>query len=186
MDIPSLPYGVKLTPLSMRADDRGCLTELFREEWNIGMKPLQWNFVASKARVLRGVHVHIKHDDYLIVLKGKASIGLRDLRENSPTKNLTAVVELNDEELQAIFIPHGVAHGFYFQTEALHIYSVSEYWNMADELGCHWQDPDLQIPWPMKEAKVSDRDANAPSFKELLLQIQNYQSSFLPESSIVV
>lgn len=175
-----LPAGVKLIPLTMYSDERGCFTEIFREEWQIGIKPLQWNFVASCAGVLRGVHVHIKHDDYLIALKGQVIIGLRDLRINSPTKNQTALVELDGNKLKGIFIPHGVAHGFYFRTDALHIYSVSEYWNMTDELGCHWTDPDLEIPWPMQTAKVSERDANAISYKELLLQLENYQNTLYP------
>src|SRR3972149_836293 len=80
----SLPAGVRLLPLEMNRDDRGVFTEVFRRSWDIGVEPVQWNFVTSQAGVLRGVHVHVRHVDYLIVLEGRASIGLRDLRRGSP------------------------------------------------------------------------------------------------------
>ena len=56
---------------------------------------MQWNAVWSEAGVLRGVHVHIRHDDYLTVPVGRASVGLRDLRRGSPTEGLSALVELS-------------------------------------------------------------------------------------------
>src|SRR3990170_6547130 len=81
-----LPAGVRLLPLEMNRDDRGVFTEVFRRSWDIGMEPVQWNFVTSQAGVLRGVHVHVRHVDYLIVLEGRASIGLRDLRPRPPPR----------------------------------------------------------------------------------------------------
>src|SRR3989304_9839168 len=80
----SLPAGVRLLPLQMNRDDRGVFTEVFRRSWDTGIEPVQWNFVRSQAGVLRGGHVHVRPVDYLIVLEGRASIGLRDLRRGSP------------------------------------------------------------------------------------------------------
>ncbi len=67
-----LPEGVVLTALTPHADDRGVFTELFRECWPTAIRPIQWNVVSSKAGVLRGVHVHVRHDDYLTVASGAA------------------------------------------------------------------------------------------------------------------
>lgn len=170
-----LPAGVRLRPLTTHRDPRGGFTELFRLEWDTGIAPIQWNAVSSAAGVLRGVHVHPRHDDYLIVLQGRATIGLRDLRRGSPTEGMVAVVELRGDSMAAITIPHGVAHGFYFHEPSLHVYSVSHYWDPADELGCRWDDPDLGIPWPVATATLSERDAAAPSLKELLAQLEPYQ-----------
>src|SRR6266516_3223257 len=50
-----LPVGVELFPLEMHPDTRGCLTEIFRAEWDTGVSPVQWNVVSSQAGVLRGV-----------------------------------------------------------------------------------------------------------------------------------
>lgn len=162
-----LPEGVLLRRLNMHKDERGVFTELFRVAWPMEISPIQWNAVATDTGVLRGVHVHLQHTDYLVLVQGQASIGLRDLRKHSPTAGWSGVVEMRGAEQTALTIPPGVAHGFYFHEPSLHIYAVSEYWNEEDELGCHWADPDLQIPWPMSSARVSLRDARLPSLKTL-------------------
>jgi len=164
----TLPAGTSLVPLDAHEDERGAFVELYRLEWETGVVPVQWNAVRSEAGVLRGVHVHIRHDDYLTVPYGSAAVGLRDLRRDSPTKGLATIVELDGEHPAALAIPHGVAHGFYFREPSLHVYAVSEYWDPEDELGCHWADPELEIPWPCRSAQVSERDAQSPPLQALL------------------
>jgi dTDP-4-dehydrorhamnose 3,5-epimerase len=150
-------------------------TELYRQEWPTGVKPIQWNAVRSDAGVLRGVHVHIRHDDYLTVPYGRAAVGLRDLRRGSSTEGLSALVELAGDEPVALVIPRGVAHGFYFLEPSLHVYAVTEYWDPSDELACHWADPELEIPWPARTARVSDRDAGSQSLRDLLRELEPSQ-----------
>jgi dTDP-4-dehydrorhamnose 3,5-epimerase len=169
-----VPIGTLVRPLQANEDERGVFTELYRREWGVA-EPVQWNAVWSEAGVLRGVHVHLRHDDYLTVPVGRASVGLKDLRRGSPTEGLGALVELGAERPAAIAIPHGVAHGFYFHEPSLHVYAVSEYWDPTDELGCHWADPDLAIPWPAAAAQVSQRDADAQSLRELLAELEAEQ-----------
>ena len=53
-----LPLGVELHHMKTHADDRGTFTEIFRDEWNVGTTPVQWNVVHSNPNVFRGVHVH--------------------------------------------------------------------------------------------------------------------------------
>lgn len=159
----------------MNRDSRGSFTELFREEWDTGLSPVQWNAVSSEPGTLRGVHLHIRHDDYLTVLKGRASVGLRDLRRGSPTEELSVLVELTEDPLTALVIPHGVAHGFYFPEPSLHLYAVTKYWDVDDELACHWADPDLEIFWPAEPTNVSERDATAQSLAELLDELEPLQ-----------
>lgn len=170
--IGSLPGDVRVAPLEPHRDERGAFVELYREEWPTGVSPIQWNAVHSEAGVLRGVHVHLRHDDYLTLLRGRATIGLRDLRDSSPTVGAAACVELDAERPAAISIPHGVAHGFFFHESSTHVYSVSHYWDPADELGCRWDDPALEIPWPQREARVSARDASLPSLDALLAELR--------------
>jgi len=166
----SLPHGVQLVPLEPHSDDRGTFVELYRQEWGTGVEPIQWNAVHSEAGVLRGVHVHPRHDDYLTVVRGRATIGLRDLRPGSPTEGAATCVELNEERPAALSIPHGVAHGFYFHQLSTHVYAVSHYWDMADELGCRWDDPALEIPWPQQQAQISPRDQALPPLEALLAE----------------
>jgi len=138
----------------------------------MGVHPIQWNAADSQPNVLRGVHVHHRHDDFLVVLQGRASIGLMDLRDESPTRDLGAVVELDGEHPAALKIPTGVAHGFYFHTAAIHLYGVTEYWDPRDELACRWDDPELTIPWTPHAPTVSERDARAPSLATLRAELR--------------
>lgn len=170
-----LPAGTLLRPLEPHLDERGSFTELYRAEWGTGVRPIQWNAVRSEAGVLRGVHVHPRHDDYLTVPVGRADVGLRDLRRGSPTEGLSALVQLGGERPAALVIPHGVAHGFYFHEPSLHVYAVSEYWDPTDELGCRWDDPELEIPWPVPSARVSERDAASQPLRALLDELEPLQ-----------
>lgn len=173
--VGSLPHDLRLSPLAPHRDERGTFLELYRNEWQTGVDPIQWNAVDTNAGVLRGVHVHLRHDDYLIVIGGCATVGVRDLREGSPTEGAAACVELSGERPTAISIPHGVAHGFYFNRPSTHVYSVSQYWDLADELGCRWDDPALEMPWPQREAQISPRDAALPSLDVLLGKLKSAQ-----------
>jgi dTDP-4-dehydrorhamnose 3,5-epimerase len=163
-----LPHGVTLRRLVPHRDERGAFTELFRSEWGVGVDPVQWNAVVSAPNVLRGVHVHPRHDDYLIVHAGRAAVGLCDLRPGSPTEGDACLVEVDGAEPAALTIPHGVAHGFWFLEASSHIYAVSHTWDPADELGCHWADPELGISWPAGEPRISERDAGLPPLAGLL------------------
>lgn len=170
-----LPSGVVLDDLAMHADQRGVFTEVFRTEWSVAVRPVQWNVVGSRSGVLRGVHVHPRHDDYLVVVSGRATVGLRDLRRSSDTEGLSSTVDLSADALRAITIPHGVAHGFLFHEPSTHLYAVSHYWDIDDELGCFWGDEDLAIDWPFEPTLVSERDATAQSLQDLVSQIEPHQ-----------
>ncbi|MGQ0615019.1 MAG: dTDP-4-dehydrorhamnose 3,5-epimerase family protein [Planctomycetaceae bacterium] len=172
---PSLPSGVRVRALTMHRDERGAFTEIFREEWPTGIAPVQWNVVRSEAGVLRGVHAHIRHADYLIVASGRMMLGLRDLRRGSATEGCAALLDLRADALRAVTIPAGVAHGFLFLEPSLHVYAVSETWNPEDELGCHWADPALAIPWPLRDPLLSPRDRDAPPLSALLDRLAPHQ-----------
>jgi dTDP-4-dehydrorhamnose 3,5-epimerase len=172
--------GVKLVPLSPHSDHRGCFIELFRRQWDTGVQPVQWNIVHSRKGTLRGVHVHVVHDDYLTVVSGKATIALKDLRPGSPTKDQVSLIVLDSKKPRAIVIPHGVAHGFFFHEPSIHVYAVDHYWNLEDELGCRWDDKDLGIRWPGKAVHLSKRDREATSLsrlKEILVSALTAQSA---------
>lgn len=168
----ALPDGVEVFDLTPHPDDRGIFTELYREEWGSQVRPIQWNAVHSKAGVLRGVHVHPRHADYLTMASGHMTLGLCDLRPESATHMLATKLELiAHDEPKAVSIPPGVAHGFYFVEDSIHVYAVSHYWDMADELGCRWDDPGLGIPWAHETAHISQRDADLQSLPELVQQL---------------
>ncbi len=159
-----LPEGVRITDLKMYHDHRGCFTEFFREEWDIGTELVQWGFARSAAGVFRGVHVHPRHWDYLMVIDGAMHLGLYDLRAGSPTENTSSMIIFSGEQLRTVSIPPGVAHGFFYPQDSLHINAVSHYWDTNDELACAWDDPELGFDWPVTDPMLSPRDDKAGSF----------------------
>jgi len=154
---------------------------MFRQSWDTGISLIQWNLVKSEAGVLRGVHVHPRHDDYLTIVDGSATIGLRDLRKDSPTEGNVLMIDVSSEVLEPLVIPHGVAHGFLFHEPSIGVYSVSHYWDTADEVACLWSDPDLEMKWPYEPKLISERDSSAQSLTELLDEIEPHQPISLLE-----
>jgi dTDP-4-dehydrorhamnose 3,5-epimerase len=164
----SLPDGVTLRPLVQHGDHRGSLSELFRQEWTTGIVPVQWTLSKSRPGVLRGIHVHAHHMDYLVVIDGHVTVGLRDLRPESPTADRAIAFSLRGDELTALTIPPGVAHGLLFHEAATYVLATDEAWTPSDDLGCHWADPALGIDWPMTPTLISERDTALPPLRKLL------------------
>jgi dTDP-4-dehydrorhamnose 3,5-epimerase len=146
---------------------------MLRLNWIAGFQPVQWNVVTSEAGALRGMHVHVRHTDFVVLVEGRATIGLRDLRGSASGVGNT--LDVDGTEPVGVLIPPGVAHGFYYDEWSVQMYCVSQYWDQTDERGCHWQDPALQIAWPVDRASVSKRDASAGSLAELLAELEQYQ-----------
>ncbi len=167
--------GVLVYSLQTHRDDRGNFTEAFRSEWGVGIDPVQWNVVTSEKGTLRGVHVHPRHTDLLVVVMGHATIGLHDLRANSVTEGRSTTVDLSGDNMSALVIPPGVAHGFLFHKLSLTVYAVSEYWDTSDELAVHWADPGLGINWPFSPTRVSARDASAGTLAEVVAELSPHQ-----------
>ncbi|PWK63693.1 dTDP-4-dehydrorhamnose 3,5-epimerase family protein [Aminobacter sp. AP02] len=165
-----LPIGCAVRELTTHKDPRGDLTEIFRDEWESGIEPVQWNFVRSQPNVLRGVHVHVVHSDYLVCLDGTLVLGLADVRPESPTHGMSTTVTLKGSKMQAALIPPGVAHGFHFPEPSTLCYSVSHYWNTVDEIGCRWDDPALGFDWQVREPALSPRDTTAGTAAEMTRQ----------------
>lgn len=170
-----LPDGVLVLSLKENRDHRGTFTEIFRKSWQLGQEPVQWNLVRSKPGVVRGVHVHVIHRDYWLLVSGHATVGLRDLRKASPTSGMAVVIEAYGEKPNLIVVPRGIAHGFQYHEASVHLYSVTHYWDRADELGCRWDDPRLEIPWPAARATLSEKDRLAKGLSDLEMELAPYQ-----------
>jgi dTDP-4-dehydrorhamnose 3,5-epimerase len=161
-----LPHAVTLMPLQRHRDERGWLAEIFRDDWGQA-KPCQWNATVSEAGVLRGMHVHRSHNDYLVIVQGLMTVGLYDIRPDSPTRDLSASLEIGSDDLVALRVPTGVIHGFYCHEPTIYIYAMNAHFHPDDELGCFWADPELRISWPCRDPVVSERDRRAGSLAEL-------------------
>jgi len=160
----SLIAGVKFTHLRAFGDERGRFMETFRKDWfpERSWDRLQTNRSDSIAGVLRGLHYHFKQVDYWYCPKGILRVGMADLRPSSPTFRASQVIEIGDENQMGVFIPVGVAHGFYAVTEVTLTYLVDNYYDGVDEMGVAWNDPVLAVPWGVTEPILSGRDQQNP------------------------
>jgi len=161
------PHGVKRYDITKHPDARGAFSEIFRDEWITGKPPIQWNMAKSRKGAIRELKVHLKHDDYFVLLEGHVSIGLSDLRSGSPTDGISVIIEMNEENSFGLRIPHGVAHGFYYHKPSIHIVGVSEYYDTADEIQIQWNHPELKINWPEKPTFYSGRVGFAGPIDEI-------------------
>jgi dTDP-4-dehydrorhamnose 3,5-epimerase len=165
-------HGAKLIPLRAHADPRGSLTEVFREAWLPDPpRMVQANLSRSQTGVLRGLHFHRDQADYWIPVSGVAFVGLYDLREGSPTSRRKAEIRIDPASDPAgLYLPPGLAHGFYAETDLTLLYLVDREFTGDDEFGVAWDDPDVGIEWPSPEPTLSDRDRKNPSLAEVLAE----------------
>ena len=150
--------GVILLRPTVHEDERGSFMEIFREA-DLGVPFVQGNHSRSRAGVLRGLHYHRRQSDAWYVIRGRARVGLADVRERS---GQTLTVDLSGDEPAVLYLPPGVAHGFYALTDMELIYWVTHYYDNTDEFGVTWDDPTLAVPWQASDPILSDRDRSAP------------------------
>lgn len=155
--------GIKLRSLNKQQDPRGYFCEAFRQEWFPGIPDMvQENFSFSKMGALRGLRYHKKQSDLLVCPIGRIRVALYDLRELSPTYEQNAVLELNGNEPQVLYIPKNVAHGFYAIKDSFLMHLADETYNVEDEFGIAWNDPKIGIKWGVSNPILSDRDKSNP------------------------
>ncbi|MEI6243288.1 MAG: dTDP-4-dehydrorhamnose 3,5-epimerase family protein, partial [Chlamydiota bacterium] len=67
-----------------------------------------------------------------------------------------------------LFIPKGFAHGFCVLSDSAHVcYKVSALFDSSTDKGFRWNDPFINIEWPISDPIVSSKDQTSPFFKEL-------------------
>jgi dTDP-4-dehydrorhamnose 3,5-epimerase len=128
---------------------------------------VQGNRSESAPGVLRGLHYHRRQADFWYVQAGRVTTVLLDTRVGSPTEGRhTSLAQGGGEEV-AVYIPEGVAHGFYAHDQVVMTYLVTNEYDGGDEYGVAWDDPGLGIAWPDREPILSDRDRSNPRLRDL-------------------
>ncbi len=175
MNIIDLPLkGLKLVELKVHGDSRGFFVERFNsklfEEGGLPTHFAQDNHSRSAPDVLRGVHFQFDPPQGKLVgcVRGSIWDVAVDLRVGSPTFGQNYSVELSDTNGKLLWIPAGFGHGFCVTSDAGAdvYYKVDRLYNPKGELGINWNDPELSIPWPVKNPAVSARDAALMSFAD--------------------
>lgn len=159
-------------------DHRGFFSETYNSrafaEAGIDRVFVQDNQSRSAARgTVRGLHFQsppFAQDKLIRVVRGSILDVAVDIRRNSPTFGRHVSVVLNVEEWNQLYIPAGFAHGFCtLEPDTEVLYKVTNFYSSDHDHGLLWNDPDLQIEWPvsLNEAVLSEKDQKHPRLKDL-------------------
>ncbi len=170
-DIPGLMI---LIP-DVIGDDRGFFMETYRAdllaEAGLTAQFVQDNHSGSQQGILRGLHYQIRHAQGKLVrvISGEIFDVAVDLRRNSATFGRCMGMNLSAKNKKQIWIPPGLAHGFYVLSEWTEVvYKSTDYYAPEWERCLMWNDPALGIKWPLINGQppiLSDKD-----FRGTLLQ----------------
>lgn len=150
------------------SDERGFFLESYnRRKFNeaTGLKVdfVQDNQSFSVRNVLRGLHYQIRQPQGKLVqvLAGEIFDVVVDLRRSSPTFKKWTGTNLSAGTHRALWVPPGFAHGFLVVSEhAIVQYKATDFYAPEHERVLHWNDPALNIRWPLETAPLlSPRDA---------------------------
>jgi len=170
--------GVFIIEMPIYNDNRGFFHEIFRSdelEKSSGIKfqPVQWSHSMSKPGVIRAIHTE-NWNKLIYPVTGTLFAPIVDLRPESSTfgkvENIIIDNTANDSKRHALLLPKGgignsiCAVG---KIDLNYLYLVDEYWDNSKAVGIAWNDPDLNINWPIKDPIVSERDKNNPTLREM-------------------
>lgn len=161
--------GVMIIDLETRADNRGFFARTFcREEFLAqGLEPMieQCNVSYNhKKGTVRGMHMQVApHPEakYVRCISGTVWDIVVDMRPGSPTRLQHVAVELSAENRRGLYVPPYFAHGYQTMTDHAEIaYQVSGRYAPQAERGIRYNDPALQLLWPLPVMVVSDKDSS--------------------------
>jgi dTDP-4-dehydrorhamnose 3,5-epimerase len=148
-------------------DERGFFMESFNQqvfEQAIGSATnfVQDNHSKSSKKVLRGLHYQIKNPQGKLVrvTQGEVFDVAVDIRKNSSTFGQWVGEILSAENKKQLWVPEGFAHGFLTLSDtAEFLYKTTDYYSPEFERCIRWDDPEINISWPIKGAPlVSEKD----------------------------
>jgi len=162
--------GLTLIKPRIFGDDRGFFLELYKysdfSKAGIGEHLVQDNYSMSTKGTLRGLHYqkNPKAQGKLVsCVKGSICDVAVDIRKGSPHYGKWVGVELTEENKQLLYVPPGFAHGFQVISETAEVmYKCTEEYTPENDRGIIWNDPDVNILWPLKHPLLSAKDKMHP------------------------
>jgi dTDP-4-dehydrorhamnose 3,5-epimerase len=172
--------GAFIIDLEERADHRGFFARTFcaKEFADQGLKPtvaqcnLSFNY---KKGTLRGMHYQIAPATETKLVRcthGAIYDVIIDMRPESPTYLSHIGVELTADNRRALYVPEIFAHGYQALTDGAEVvYQVGEFYTPGYERGLRYNDPLFNIEWPLPVSEITEKDANWPLFKSVVVGV---------------
>ena len=169
-------HGAYVIEPTIFGDKRGYFLETYNErdfaEVGFNWKFVQDNQSSSVKGVLRGLHFQFEHPQGKLVrvINGEVFDVIVDLRKLSDTFGKWYGTILTDKNKKMLYVPEGFAHGFLVLSDfAEFAYKCTDFYHPEDEGGIIWNDPDINVEWPIgsdMEIILSEKDEKLKTFKE--------------------
>lgn len=167
---------VKLIEPQVFEDDRGYFFEIFNQKKFNELVDRDVHFVQdnqskSKKGVIRGLHYQRKpfaQGKLVYVICGEIFDVVVDIRPSSATFGQHLSYILSADNKKQLWIPEGFAHGFQaLSDQTVVAYKATTFYNKNYEACLSFDDPNLNIEWPLKQRFISHKDLNGLSIKHL-------------------
>ncbi len=173
-----IPDIILITP-QVFGDERGFFFETYQAQ-RFGAAGLPFIYVqdnhsGSQRGTLRGLHYQLRQPQGKIVrvIVGEIYDVAVDLRRTSLTFGQWVGIELSAKNKTQLWVPPGFAHGFYVLSEwAEVVYKATDYYAPEWERTILWNDPTLNISWPI------------PANVEPILSTKDKQGLLLSEAEV--
>lgn len=168
---PTPLAGSYVVDLEPRADERGWFARYFcKEEFKQIGHEAEWvqmnHSFTGRAGTIRGMHFQVQPFSEIKLLRcvaGAVYDVIIDIRKDSATFLQWTTVELSAANRRMLYIPAGFAHGFQtLKDDTELIYHHSAFYQPGAEGGLRYNDPILNIQWPLPPAILSSRDETHP------------------------
>lgn len=159
--------GAFVLSIEPRADERGFFARAFAAEEmaaaGIPMTIVHANLSVTRRRgTVRGMHYQAEPAPEAKLVRcprGALYDVVADVRTDSPTYGAWYGVELTEYNHDALYVPPGCAHGF--QTlvdDTVMYYDASAAYSPEAVRGARYDDPALDVRWPLEVSAISDQD----------------------------
>jgi dTDP-4-dehydrorhamnose 3,5-epimerase len=172
--------GAYLFTPTPHVDERGFFCRTF-EEADVraaGIDPagfVQDSLSRSRAGVVRGMHVRRGAGEAKLVRCSYGAVFdvIVDLRPTSPTYLNWESFELDGATQVSLYVPAGCAHGFQALSDPADVsYRIDKLHDPAEDVSIAFDDPELDLPWPLPVSVMSQRDRKALPLAEALLLLE--------------
>jgi dTDP-4-dehydrorhamnose 3,5-epimerase len=166
--IAGIAGALLFTPTPHR-DERGFFSRTFDAEAAraAGLDPAAFaqDSISRSARgVIRGMHIRRSPGESKLVRCSYGAVFdvIVDLRPASPTYRNCESFELTGDNQISLYIPAGCAHGFQALSDPADTsYRIDRAHDPGEDVSIAFDDPELDIPWPLPVSVISARDSTA-------------------------
>jgi dTDP-4-dehydrorhamnose 3,5-epimerase len=177
--------GAFIIDLDRKTDERGFFARAFcqNEFREHGLKPIiaQANLASNaKKGTVRGMHFQYPpaaESKLVRCTRGAILDIIVDLRPESPTYLEHVAVELNEDNMTALYVPERFAHGYQTLRDNTDTsYQVGEFYTPNAEGGLRYADTRLGLRWPLPVSVISAKDQAFHPLREIEAEVKRRMS----------